>query len=306
MSAPVELSVSNICWSDGPLAQEEAVQALHNLGVGYVDLAPTKAWPEFATTGDVSPEEIDAYKRTLNGLEVAGFQSLTFGVDGKLFGDREGVEALSDRMHRVINLAHLVGARTIIFGSPKTRGIPEGMSPDEVYDRAATFFEPLANLATDRGVVLGIEPVSPDYVQNGFGQSAQDIIQFIANLQAECAAGYPALVPDTWAMFHNGDMPYAAPREAAELNALAPHWQVSEKGMGYIGDGPTQGEHTKFNIALGYIADLVGAGVDGNGRPHNGPIILALEMNKLPDDQITSGLRRAVDYVREQYPVVNS
>ena len=302
--AEVRLAISNICWPDGQAAHDEAVETLIVRDVSAIDIAPTKVWPKIVDQGAeaVTDEDIVDFKRTLRGLDITGFQALTFGLnDYNILGEKDDVEVLSHRMIGLINLAHWVGARTIIFGGPKSRAIPEGMSKAEVRARAEGFFGPLAARAADRGVVLGIEPVSPMYVSPGFGQSGSDVLNFIEHMQDGGAESWPSLVPDSFAFQDNGDLAFSTVLAADGIGALAPHWQISEKGMGWVGGvEDSEAGHDDFAKALRFVASgdlFVATGHD--------KITLAVEMNPPKDVSVTDALSKTIKFVRQNYPAVN-
>lgn len=318
MAKPVELSVSNICWPDGQAAHDEAIKVLADMEVPAIDVAPTKAWPRINNEGPESVDRIDIedFTRTLRGRKIAGFQSLTYGVDGEIFtGDSERFRALSDRMRGVIDLAARAGASTVIYGSPKTRQLPIGMTRLGAILRGQEFFGPLAAHAYSRGVILGIEPVSEMYVVPGFGQSGRAVYEFTDSFN-DPDASYtpPVLVPDTFAMDDSYEDVWHTIRAAGANARLAPHWQVSERGMGPVG-GETNIDHAAFSAALQRVAE--GIGYDGQAtlltrreqggmQPYDGPITVAIEMDPRQYGNMSAvdALVRAVSFVRSTYPVV--
>lgn len=313
--AHAELSVSNICWPDGQTAHHEAIATLVDLEVSAIDIAPTKAWPKILEHGPqaVDQEDIEDFTRTLQGRRIAGFQSLTYGIKGGDIYGGSGESALIDRVKGLVDLAQRVGATTLIYGSPNTRGGYGGETKHEVYREAAPFFGELSRYADQRGIILGLEPVSETYVKNGFGQTAAEIADFGNSFNDPDAVwrGYPGLVPDTFAMADAGEEPSPVIVGAWQNCRLAPHWQVSEAGMNPVG-GETAIPHHKFAVALEEVVNPTPETYGGiltytperNRHLYDGPITLAIEMRPDEGRSVTDALTRAVQFVREQYPVV--
>ena len=97
------------------------------------------------------------------GLPIVSLQSLLFGrPDLQLFaGDRER-QALLDHLRRVADFAAAVGARALVFGSPKNR-VRGQRSIEDAMHIARDAFRILAPHARDRGVVFCIEANPPPY-----------------------------------------------------------------------------------------------------------------------------------------------
>ena len=154
------IAVSNIAWE--PDDDAAIVELLEREHVRGIELAPTK-WRE--KPFEAPAADVAALRRKWNdaGLQIVSLQSLLFGrPDLQLFGDAASRTALADYMRRVIDFAAAVGARTLVFGSPKnrTRGdlpLPEAM-------RIATeFFAGLGPYAHDRDTAICIEANPPGY-----------------------------------------------------------------------------------------------------------------------------------------------
>ncbi len=306
MAAPVELSVSNICWPDTitanqrRIAHQKAIDMLVQLDVPAIDVAPTKAWPRILSSGPqaIDKQDVSEYVDTLRGRKIAGFQALTYQIPGEIFGDKEGRDTLKTHIRGIIDLAQLAGVRTIIYGSPNTRALPKNRARSEMQAMAADFFDKLGGYATKHDVILGIEPVSRLYVENGFGRSGSEVDSFLSALNNPegSSAHNPVLVPDRFAMQDSGENIFKTITRAAEGGRLASHWQVSEKGMALVGS-KTHENHRAFARALGHIV---------SGKKMFKMITLAIEMmpdKNQPLDKNIKDIERAVRFVRTHYPV---
>jgi sugar phosphate isomerase/epimerase len=156
----VKLAVSNIAWS----RREDAAAAelLRREGVRGVELAPT-TWrerPLEAPSADV---------RSLrqwwedHGLGVVSLQSLLFGrPELQLFASDASRSAMLEHLYRTVDFAVLVGARTLVFGSPQNRRRGDLPMP-EALATAAEFLRAAGEYAHDRGVSLCVEANPPAY-----------------------------------------------------------------------------------------------------------------------------------------------
>ncbi len=171
----MKLAVSNIAWTKGEEA--EIAGLLRDLGVKYIEVAPTKEWQD---PTQASNDEITKYKAFWGsyGLEIVAFQSMLFPrPDLKIFEDDSNRQATVRYMEDFIGLAGQLGAQVMVFGSPKNR--QKGEMPEaEAKKVAAGFFEKLANRAQQENVYFCIEPNPTDYACD-FVTNAQQGIDFV-------------------------------------------------------------------------------------------------------------------------------
>ena len=133
------LCISNIAW--GPEQHGTIAQILKSLGIRYLELAPTKvfhSWEEIK-----SAEKVDCLKHGLHehGLQVISLQSVLFNKPSlELFATNEIREDLSVHTKSVIDLASRLGARVIVWGSPKQRQT-NGRAYEECFTIACDWFQ---------------------------------------------------------------------------------------------------------------------------------------------------------------------
>lgn len=189
----MKLAVSNIAWT----AEEEVAVAekLQELGVQYVEIAPTKQW-ETPTTP--TPEDVQKYKDFWNsyGIEVVAFQSMLFNQpDLKIFETAENRKETLEYLKQYIDLAHSMGVQRMVFGSPKNRqkGDLDAAAATAI---ATDFFNELGDHAQQKDVIFCIEPNAKDYACD-FVTTAQagiDLVKRVGNpgfglhLDAACMA----------------------------------------------------------------------------------------------------------------------
>jgi sugar phosphate isomerase/epimerase len=151
----MRLVVSNIAWTN---EEEIAVaEKLQNLGVKYIEIAPTKKWDN---PTKASSQEIADYKAFWQsyGIEIVAFQSMLFSrPDLKIFESDENRQAALDYLKDFTRLARDFGAGVMVYGSPKNR--QRGEVGTEAAEKIATsFFREIGDNAEKLGVAFCIEP----------------------------------------------------------------------------------------------------------------------------------------------------
>jgi D-psicose/D-tagatose/L-ribulose 3-epimerase len=150
-------AISNIAWE---LSREGEIRNLLNqYGFTGVELALSKIWPQPALA---SKDELLRYKdEWLNaGVEIVALQSLLFGKEElTLFGKPQELLAY---LKLIIERAAILGARSLVFGSPKNRK-RGALTMEEAVSLSIPFFKELGAIAADHGVVIGIEANPPIY-----------------------------------------------------------------------------------------------------------------------------------------------
>ena len=129
---PMKLAISNIAWDSHE--QDAVLALLRDRGVGAIEIAPTKLWPEWA--GAV-PESAAAWRRTFAAahFDVPAMQAILFGKpDLQIFGPDPIREATLDHIRRVAGLAAGLGAQALVFGSPRNRG-RGSLSPADAFSQ---------------------------------------------------------------------------------------------------------------------------------------------------------------------------
>jgi len=176
----MKLVISNIAWT----ANEEPAIAKrpHELGVKYVEIAPTKVWDDPLQASDQQiAEYLDFWKGC--GITVVAFQSMLFPrPDLKLFEDAENRAQTLTYLKNFIALAGKMRAGVMVFGSPKNR--QRGAMPEaEAGAIAKDFFDALGTEAQKNDVRFCIEPNAPQYACD-FVTTAADglkIVKEVAN-----------------------------------------------------------------------------------------------------------------------------
>ena len=176
----MKLAVSNIAWS----ADEDcaAFELLRNLGIEGLEIAPPRVWPEPAT---VSQDDALAYRRDMKGrgFNLVAFQSLLFGKNHWNLFQPETAPECRDYLIKLGRLASRLGVRTLVFGSPRNRAVPETMEAEEALAKATEFFRPIGAAYTEMNVVLGLEPNPAAYACN-FIQTIDEAAELVRRVDS--------------------------------------------------------------------------------------------------------------------------
>lgn len=269
----MKLAISNIAWEAGDLPA--ILPILREAGVGGVEIAPTKLWPEWKGANAAAAREHAAMLAD-SGFEVPALQSLLFGrPDLKIFGSEDTRAATLVHLQACAEIAAAMGAGTMVFGSPgnRDRGSLACAAADDI---ATPFFLKAAHICSDYGVVLGLEPNPEQYRCNYLTRwrEAERMVRMV---------DHPGLRLhlDTACIHLGGDDPVEAIRTAA---GIASHFHISEPFLAEI-DGVAF-EHRRIGDALS-ASDYAGW--------------LSIEMKTTPAPQ--ESVKRSVAKVLNWYPV---
>lgn len=197
----MKFAVSNIAW---PFESRLAVyNALSAHDFDGLEIAPGLFF--FDAEDPFVPSAQD-YKRAMSEIADAGFslvsmQSLLFGIEGAaLF---EGDDALHRFEHGIARAIHLAGRLQIpnlVFGAPKQRIVPSGITQQEAADRAADVFRRLGDIAKSEGTQVSIE-ANPAVFGTNFLTHGQQALEF-ARMVAHPAVRF---ILDIGAMYTNDE-----------------------------------------------------------------------------------------------------
>lgn len=268
----MRISVSNIAWSPKEDTTVAALLAKHD--VDAIDVAPGKYFKDFATT---SRESIDDIHRwwTARGIEIVGMQALLYGTQGlNLFGEQAVREQMLSYLGHVCRIAQGLGARFLVFGSPRNRD-RSGLDEQTSTDIACEFFRRLGDIAANRDTVICLEPNPPVYGANFMTdtRTTADVVR---------AVDHPAvhMQLDVGALTLNHE-------DATEVLAtdadLVAHIHASEPQLGILGDCGT---------AHGPVASAI--------RRFCPDRIVTIEMREHEADPMNS-LDRALGFARHWY-----
>lgn len=241
----MRLAISNIAWEIPQ--DEELLRLLKQYGVDAIDIAPGKYFP---VPAEATTEQITQVRDwwSGHGIEITGMQSLLFGTTGlNLFGNEESRSAMLRHLSAVCRIAGGLGARRLVFGSPKNRD-RSGLGDAETLEIATAFFRQLGDVAREADVTVCLEPNPTCYGANFMTSSAEtaEVVRAVAHPSIRMQF-------DTGALTINGENPEAVLRDCASLIG---HVHASEPNLVPLGDGAT--DHHAMRSALErYLPDHV-------------------------------------------------
>ena len=233
----MRLAISNIAWD---ITEDEAiVTLLQRFGVDAIDIAPGKYFPE---PGKATDEDIARVKNWWleRGIEITGMQALLFGTAGlNIFGRPEIQVAMLQHLTAVCRIGAGLGAKRIVFGSPKNRD-RSGLTDQETMDVAVSFFRRLGGIAQTYGVVICLEPNPPCYGAN-FMITSSETAEVVRQID------HPAIRMqlDTGALAINCEAPIATLQHCVPIIG---HIHASEPDLLPLGDGGV--DHAKLAAAI--------------------------------------------------------
>lgn len=211
----MKLAVSNIAWS--PADRATAYGLMRARGITGLEIAPSLLFAEAEIPLHPTDRELALAVEALRAakLQPISMQSLLFGApDAELFGTPDRRDLFMETMLGAIALAGSLAIGNIVFGSPRQRNIPEGMSEAEAVTTAIDTFGDLGDAAAAVGTRIGIEANPRRYGTNFLNTiiEASDLVRKI---------GHPAvtLTFDIGAVHVNGEFEHIE----AIIEAVAPH-----------------------------------------------------------------------------------
>ncbi|MCK9988719.1 MAG: hypothetical protein AzoDbin1_05191 [Azoarcus sp.] len=222
----MRLSISNIAWD----AEEDAdvAELLARMAVDAVDVAPGKYFPDPRQATDAQVEAV-RQRWAACGIELTGMQALLFGTTGlNVFGTAEVQNVMLAHLEAVCRIGGGLGAKHLVFGSPKNRD-RAAVDDEDVMDVACAFFSRLGDVAARHGVWVCLEPNPAAYGAN-FMTTSADTAAVVRTV------GHPAIRMqlDIGAVTMNGE---DVAQVVAAHGDLIAHVHASEPGLKTLGDG---------------------------------------------------------------------
>ncbi len=230
----MKLAISNIAWSR---EQDAAVaELLKEAGIGGIEIAPTKIWPNPLAATDA---EIDEYRQFWSEREIAivAAQALLFGKpELTIFETASTREQTIEYLAGIVRICARLGAGSLVFGSPKNRRVGT-MPADEGSRIAVEFFTRLGEIAANAGTCVVMEANPPIYGADFITYAAEAI----ALVHRVNHPGFQ-LHLDTGCVTLAGD---SIPATFDEAFPLLRHFHVSEPNLDAPGTSGTV-DHAVF------------------------------------------------------------
>jgi D-psicose/D-tagatose/L-ribulose 3-epimerase len=233
----MRLAISNIAWD---IVEDEAIADLLNrFKVDAIDIAPGKYFPEPAAARIEDMVRVQAWWAQ-RGIEITGMQALLFNTTGlNIFGNSAVQVAMLQHLAAVCRIGEGLGARRLVFGSPKNRD-RSGLTDIETMDKADSFFRRLGDIAQNHGVLVCLEPNPPCYGANFMTTSGETaaVVERIAHPAVKMQL-------DIGALTINKEDPDVVLQQCAHLVG---HVHASEPDLLPLGDAGS--DHAKIAEVL--------------------------------------------------------
>lgn len=237
----MKLAISNIAWPTETEADIAAV--MQALQIPGVEIAPTKIWPHPL---QATAAEVTAYRQFWQryNIQIVALQALLYGrADLTIFAGVEKRRETLDYLRGIMELGARLGARILVFGSPKNRLV--GTLPLTTAEEIAlSFFYNVGEMAAAHGVIFCLEPNPKSYGCDFINTAAEGL----ALVQRVHSRGF-SLHLDAGAMTMNQE-PIAETLRQSRPHLS--HFHASEPGLAPLGTGGT--DHATLAAALRKIA----------------------------------------------------
>lgn len=269
----MRIAISNIAWD---VSEDEQIsELLSKYQIDAIDIAPGKYFPDPTKATDADITKVKAYWSE-KGIEITGMQSLLFGTQGlNVFGSKESQQTMLDHLGAVAHIAKGLGAKRLVFGSPKNRN-REGLKDEQALYLAKDFFTKLGDIADEYGVVFCLEPNPTCYGAN-FMTTARETFDAVS------AIDHPGIKMqlDTGAITINKES--ITDILVYSINQIG-HVHISEPGLAVVGD--SNADHKSYAKAIKANFDT--------------PLV-SIEMVATQDEPHLTSIERALAFVSQTY-----
>lgn len=146
-------AISTLAFADSS-EEAELLPQLHAMGIGAIEVAPTKRWPAWV---GADQDGAVCYRQALDAINinVCALQAIVFGrPELTLFG--ADFSPWLPHFERLSMLAATLGARSLILGAPGQRDPGSSSDPDTI---AADRLRQLAAVCAPKHITVAVEPV---------------------------------------------------------------------------------------------------------------------------------------------------
>lgn len=173
----MKLSISNIAWSKEN--DSEVYDIMNKYGFDGLEIAPTRI---FSETPYDNIESARCWSQELSkehGFVISSMQSIWYGKQESIFGSDEERKILLDYTRKAIDFAVAIGCNNLVFGCPRNRNKPEGISEDIAID----FFRSISDYAEKRGTVIGME-ANPSIYNTNYINTTEQAFELIEKVNS--------------------------------------------------------------------------------------------------------------------------
>jgi D-psicose/D-tagatose/L-ribulose 3-epimerase len=172
----IPISISNMAWL--PQEQDAIAEVLAQLEISGIEVAPGQMLPNNPSP---SLEDAKAYKQywTKKNIQIVALQSLLFPrMDLTLFESAEKRKETVEHLSHIIEIGATLGAKILVFGSPKNRNIGS-LTLEEASSSGKEFFSEVADKARQYDILFCLEPNTSAYGCD-FITNTQEGVEFVS------------------------------------------------------------------------------------------------------------------------------
>ncbi|MDB2546051.1 sugar phosphate isomerase/epimerase [Candidatus Pelagibacter bacterium] len=157
----MNLSISNIAWNKSE--DNEISKILNTYNINLIDIAPNKYFYPIDKTTNQEIIKVKNFWKQRN-IEISCLQSLLYNTQNfNIFSDNDNLNVSPLKyLEKIIKISNQLGAKNIIFGSPKNRDRGT-LSDIEVLSQSNFFFRSLGDIALKYNIKICLEPNPPLY-----------------------------------------------------------------------------------------------------------------------------------------------
>lgn len=173
-SAQSRLMVSNLAWNQA--FENKALDILRRYNIRKIELALSKYVHWDNASMDVLSEIKKKY--AANNMEIYSLQAIFYEKPYNLFEDSA---LFINHFKKVLIIARTLGASVIVFGSPKNRYVPDGISKEDAWNTFVEVMRKVSKYAELNRVCVCIEPNAKGYGCNFINtlEEARNIVKVI-------------------------------------------------------------------------------------------------------------------------------
>lgn len=212
----MKLAISNIAWPEQ--WDDEVYELAYNAGFSGIEIAPTRVIPQEPYN---NKDKAVAWLRELKmqyGFCVPSMQSIWFGRTERIFGAEKERVALISYTRQAIEFAQAIECGNLVFGCPRNRNIPDGISNC----LAVGFFRELGEYARAHNTVIGME-ANPTIYNTNYINTTSAALELIEQVNSD---GFK-LNLDIGTMIHNKESLDLLDGKTHMIN----HVHISEPGL---------------------------------------------------------------------------
>jgi D-psicose/D-tagatose/L-ribulose 3-epimerase len=243
----MRLAISNIAWDTSE--DTKIAQLLQRYDIDAIDIAPGKYFPN---PSQATTQEISYVKQWWldHGVEITGMQALLFGTSGlNIFATAEIQAAMLNHLAAICRIASGLGAKHLVFGSPKNRD-RTNLTDQHAKEIAIDFFMRLGNIAQSFNTIICLEP-NPSCYGCNFMVTSFETAEIVT------LVNHPAIKMqlDTGALTINKE---DVLQVIKRWDSLIAHIHLSEPELLPLGDGDTPHHEIQLHLTQ-YLSTHVAA-----------------------------------------------